>query len=499
MAKFHFGLLHIRKGNLPIYLTISHNRKLARYRTNVEIPSASLWNAGSERVYSNPIKTPYAKSQNIELDDIEATAKKAEIIVEKSGVEVTANTIMEVFRQLKNGTYKPKSETDKTAFSFLKYADEYLSKLYDNKQYNLFKRYGVFLKKLKCFVNDIEPETIQMRSRHNNENLERLFTEDLLFTDITLSFLKQFDSFLHKVPNQTQKGLLLNQSTIKKEMEIFRAIYTQGLKDLWEEGLNIVRNPFVNGYTFKGNAPKEKAKLSETEIEALEALELPEQSALWNARNCFLFAYYAGGVRFGDNIQIRGNFISKEGEEYRLKYTMDKTGKKINRILIPEAIEILEKYIDLNNSSTDYVFPYLDNNAPYAKAKTPEEKNALSADETRLLKQAISAKNALLNKELKILADKAGISKHLSTHIARHSFADSARKEGANVYDLKETLGHSSVNTTQGYLQQFDTETQDNVIRKVSHKQESKSDALLKQLQQLDKDTLKELLRKLNG
>ena len=508
-TRIYFGLLEKVKNrhkNYPIYLTIYHNWKQFRYRTEVEIPSIDCWNAIDECVYAKA-KTPDAPSLNQKLKDLKELAEKAQKIVEKSGEEVTAKAIMEIFRQLQNGTYKPAKEADKPEFSFFEYAEKHLLNLYDSKQYGLYQRQSVFLKKLKCFVNGIKPEAVLMRSQKNNEALKMLFTEDLLFTDITLSFLKQYDSYLHKVPNQTMKGLLLNQSTIKKEMEIFRAIYTQGLKDLWEEGLNIERNPFVNGYTFKGNAPKEKAKLSEAEIDALEALELPEYSALWNARNCFLFAYYAGGIRFGDNIQIRGSFISKEttneGYEYRLKYTMDKTGKKINRILIPEALEILGKYIDIDNPSTDYVFPYLDNNALYAKAKTPEEKKALSADETKLLKQAISAKNALLNKELKILADKAGISKHLSTHTARHSCADTLRREGVPMNDIKDTLAQTSTSTTEMYVSKTDTHRQDEAImllsRKGTHQQESKSDALLKQLQQLDKDTLKALLEKLNG
>ena len=66
MAKIHFGILDgvstregktkgksarkkLKNGNIPIYLTISQNRKLARYRTSVEIPSATLWNPAVRR------------------------------------------------------------------------------------------------------------------------------------------------------------------------------------------------------------------------------------------------------------------------------------------------------------------------------------------------------------------------------------------------------------------------------------------------------------------
>lgn len=500
MAKIHFGLLDgittrdgktkgrgerklLKNGNIPIYLTISQNRKLARYRTSIEIPSVSYWNP--KGMVKELASFPEHKVLNERLKRLRKQAEDAEEKVKESGVEVTAKAIMDVFRKLETNTYDAK-------FSFLKYADDYLERIYNNNQYAQFKRQGVFVRRLKCFVNGVNPDDYELL-----KNKDVPDEKDLLFSDITYQFLTEYDSYLHKLPNLRWKGLHLNQNTIKKEMEIFRAIFTQGVNSLEEKGLKIERNPFGK-YECKGTEPKEKAKLSSDEIEVLESLELAENSSLWNARNCFLFAFYCGGIRFGDNVQMRGNNISKEEGTYRLKYTMDKTAKKKNILLIPEAIEILKKYIDLENPSTDYIFPYLDNNAPYAKAITPEEKEALSADETRMLKKAVSAKNALVNKYLKILADKAGISKNLSSHIARHSFADLARKNTGDIFDIKNILGHSSINTTQTYLKKLDTETQDKALQNVFHK-ENKADALLKQLQQLDKDTLKELLGKLNS
>lgn len=501
MAKFHFGLLEKTKnrhGNIPIYLTISHNRKLARFCTKVEVPSASCWNADKECVYAR-INTPEAKPQNKELERLKKQADKAETIVKESGEEVTAKAIMEVLRKLETNTLKDK-------FSFLEFVAESVEKAYNNRQYAIFRKYDVFLRRLKGFVNGTSPENFDLRQKEfsqqeEGEANEKAVEKDLLFTDITFQFLTDYEMWLHQLPNNCQKNLLLKQTTIRKEMATFKALFAKGVNCKEDEGLTIGRNPFEK-YKCKRGEPKLKDKLTIEELEALEALQLKEHSARWNARNCFLFAYYAGGIRFGDVLQIRGTFIEKVNGNYRLKYTMDKTAKEKNDILIPEAIEILEKYVDLDKPSTDYVFPYLNNNAPYAKAITPEERDALSADETKHLKQNIGSKNALVNKYLKELAELAGISKHLCTHIARHSCADTLRREGVPIHDIKDTLGHSDTGTTEGYLNQNDTETRDNAIMKLSrkstHQQESKSDALLKQLQQLDKDTLKALLEKIN-
>lgn len=50
-----------------------------------------------------------------------------------------------------------------------------------------------------------------------------------------------------------------------------------------------------------------------------------------------------------------------------------------------------------------------------------------------------------------IYADKAGIAKNVTPHVLRHSFASDMIINGAGIYDVKEQLRHSSVNTTQIY------------------------------------------------
>lgn len=501
MARIHFGIVDgvstrkgktkgksdmksLKNGNIPIYLTISQNRKLARFRTSVELPSAVLWNPVAEIVRENAT-FPQHRELNASLKRLKKQAEEAEEIVRASGVEVTVKAIMDVFRKLETNTYE-------TKFSFVKYSEEHLQHLYNNNQYAEYRRHGVFVNRLKCFVNGVKPKDYELTRTKDFGN-----RKDLLFTEVTYKLITDYDTYLHKLPNLTRKGSHLNQNTIKKDMEIFREIFTRGVNNYEDKGLKIEHNPFAR-YEFKGTESKEKPKLSFAEIEALKKIELPEHSALWHARNCFLFAFYCGGTRFGDNIQIRGCHISKEEDTYRLKYTMDKTGKKKNIILVPEAVEILSHYINLDDVSTDYVFPYLDNKATYAYAVTWEEKCALSPEETEQLKKSISSKNALVNKYLKVLAKKAGISKVVSTHIARHSFADLARKNNGDIYDIKTILGHSSICTTQTYLNKLDTETQDKALQNVFHK-DNKADEIVKQLKQLDKDTLKDILERLNG
>jgi site-specific recombinase XerD len=107
-----------------------------------------------------------------------------------------------------------------------------------------------------------------------------------------------------------------------------------------------------------------------------------------------------------------------------------------------------------------------------------------------------NAKNSLLNKYLNKLADMAGITKKLSMHIARHSFANIARQKKANVYDISKALGHSSIKITESYLSSFDTKTQDETMKKVYGDEDNNEAELLKLLKGLNPEQIALLLQK---
>jgi len=55
-------------------------------------------------------------------------------------------------------------------------------------------------------------------------------------------------------------------------------------------------------------------------------------------------------------------------------------------------------------------------------------------------------------------AEMAGIEARITSHVARHSFADYARRRIKDITIVRDLLGHSSVNVTESYLRSFDDE-----------------------------------------
>ena len=66
--------------------------------------------------------------------------------------------------------------------------------------------------------------------------------------------------------------------------------------------------------------------------------------------------------------------------------------------------------------------------------------------------------NQNMNSYLKEIADVCGIQKHLSTHVARHSYATSVcLANGVSIENVVKMLGHSNIKMTQHYAKVLDS------------------------------------------
>jgi len=293
--------------------------------------------------------------------------------------------------------------------SFLEFVQAEVDNMKRNNKIGSHKRYKVLISKIRaCFGN-----------------------EDISFQEIDHSFLDKFHSYLVSIKN--------NPNTIHANFRMLRAIIFKAIDlGLMKQG----ENPF---YSFKLKSGKvNRVRLDQDEIKKIEELELNPNSLIWHVKNIFLFSFYCAGIRASDLIQLKWDNI----DNGRLVYRMHKTNKVHSLKLHEKSLSILEFYGPQKPDS--YIFPFFRDNIDYS--------------DPVFLHNQISAKTALINKYLKQLAQKSGISKNISTHTARHSFADIARKKTDNLYNLSKTLGHSSLKITEAYLASFDEDVIDETL-----------------------------------
>lgn len=259
----------------------------------------------------------------------------------------------------------------------------------------------------------------------------------LPFERLTPAVLRAFETHLltrHKnAPNSVRVALSVLRSVV------YRAI-REGLAEQ-------AHNPFFSFTPVRATRP-ERTRLTSEQMRRLETLDLPAGSLLWRTRAYFLFQFYGAGIRFGDLARLRWEHVTQEGEHLRLSYRMSKTGGLKALRLLPQARALLDAFPPREGSP--YLFPILDG----YDLSTP-----------RLERSAISAQNALTNKYLKKLAALAEIKLPLSTHVARHSFADIARTRGWDVYAISKALGHANIKITESYLRGFDAEGLDDMMQ----------------------------------
>ena len=445
-----------RKNTYNILLRITQDRKHKRIKSTIELKSPKDYNPKAKN--GNWVRTsePNHKLWNAVLIGEIEEAKKTYRDLKVKGLatkENIKNSIQEV----------------EVSPSFLVYAKQRTSDILNEGGHRNFKKYNGFCNKLEGFL------------KSNRK-------KDLLFVEVTTSFLSKFEAYLHSLKNARNPEAKLHPNTIAINLNIFKSIVNRAIEI--DKFIKPEQNPFL-GYKYDREVSTTKEKLNEAEIIQIEELDLKENSLIWHCRNYFLFSFYLAGIRAGDLIQLRWSNITSEG---RLEYRMAKTKKDRSIHLHEKARNILKFYYKEGCKPTDYIFPLLDSKAQYALAVTPEQKATLPPDLIIKLNDITGAKNALINKYLGKIADEAKITKHISMHIARHSFAKIAKDNNVDNNHLKSLLGHSNIKITEAYMGNFETQETDNVMASIFSEKLDKKKKLQNLLSGLTEEQIQTLL-----
>ena len=141
---------------------------------------------------------------------------------------------------------------------------------------------------------------------------------------------------------------------------------------------------------------------------------------------------FSGGLRVSELTKLNRDSINLSRREFIVRGK----GSKDRPIFISEtAADWVERYLE---KRTDSLVPLFLNNSRNLQAADT------SGDYRRLTTRSVER---IVQKYAKL----AGITKHVSPHTLRHSFATDLLMNGADLRSVQAMLGHSDISTTQIY------------------------------------------------
>jgi site-specific recombinase XerD len=244
---------------------------------------------------------------------------------------------------------------------------------------------------------------------------------NICFQDITPDFLTKYEKYLKE-----KKGNKVN--TIHKDFKFIRKVFNDAYrKDVIDHSVI----PF-NKYKMKTERT-EKVYLSEEELTRIETVTTTKGTRLELHRDMFIFASYVGGLRVSDVLQMKW----KHFDGTNIHVTIQKTGNQLSIKVPNKAIEFIEKYKPKKKNLNAFIFPILPIDTDLTDPRTVDT--------------AISRATAYINKNLKFLAAKAEIDKHISFHTSRHTWATRALRKGMSIDKVSKLMGHAAIRETQVY------------------------------------------------
>ncbi|MBP5189665.1 MAG: site-specific integrase [Bacteroidales bacterium] len=245
----------------------------------------------------------------------------------------------------------------------------------------------------------------------NHALIKQLFAfcgHDPCIRDITETFCVDFSKFL------TRRVTLNSTRTyLQKLLAVMEYAVSQHL---------ITKNPMPSIIDLlpRFNSPQ-RTYLSLEEINALKNAQCRHSET----KRAFLFACLTG-LRLSDIETLRWNDIVNIDDVPTIVKSQVKTGHEVRIPLNPIAIQLL-------GSKQDDVLVF------------------------KLMSRSI------ISSDLKEWASKAGLSKRLTFHVSRHTFATLSISAGVDIYVVSKLCGHTNVRTTEIYAHMIDKTLQKGV------------------------------------
>lgn len=256
--------------------------------------------------------------------------------------------------------------------------------------------------------------------------------------DITLDLVREYRLYINRLHDKN--GRELKKTTQNYHILALRAFLRylawRGIATLSPEKIPVAKT-----------GDREISFLDASEVKNI--IEVPfSDSEFGNRDRAIMSTLFSTGLRVSELVGLNVADISFDRGEIAV---LGK-GKKLRLVFLsPETLETIKLYLSERNLSEPEI------------CKVSVEPVFLSNRGTRLTVRSIE-------RLVKKYANIAGITKKVSPHTLRHSFATDLLISGADIRSVQSMLGHASISTTQIY-----THVTDQHLREIHQKYHGKS------------------------
>ena len=279
---------------------------------------------------------------------------------------------------------------------------------------------------LKDYLDYLEIE--KNRSVKTRINYERYLKRFLEFSKISKP--EQISQDLTR-----QYRLWLNRAGIKKNTQNYHLIALRNfLKYLAKRDIEVLPADKIE---LGKQSERQVIFLENNELERL--LNAPDESSFKALRDrAILELLFSTGLRVSELCALNRDSINFRSGEFAIRGK----GDKVRLVFLSETAKIaLKNYLQKREDVDQALFI---RNISAQGGSASGGKNPAKSDDLRLTSRSVE-------RLIKHYAAKAGLSKKVTPHTLRHSFATDLLMNGADIRSVQALLGHSNITTTQIY------------------------------------------------
>ncbi len=379
-----------------VRLRVTYNRKQKYYPTKFILSESDF-----KKVTGEKPRGDYKKIKH-KLDEIEIRAEK---IIEK----LNPFTFIEFERRFNDPEGK---------VSVASIYKTYINDLKNAGRAGTVQNYQSSINSLTSFVKKTKGKT------------------DFYFNEVDKQFLEYYENWM------LQNGK--SENTVGMYLRPLRVIFNQAISK------NIVDKsdyPFHKDIYQIPSGENFKKALTLKDIEKIYNYETIPGSPEDKAKDFWIFSYLCNGISVTDICRLK--FKNVDFDEGTITFIRKKTKrsrkrnqKKIVAIITDEVRKIIEKWGNKPVKSDNYLFPFLS-----------------SEDDPEIQFKRVRQATKTINKYMKRIGESLELKIPVTTYTARHSYSTVLKRSGVSVEFISESLGHTSLETTENYLDSFEKDS----------------------------------------